>query len=753
MPGHPNLLEALRPSRRRMLGLSTAGAVAALTAVVTSDGRADAVDATVMTVNPRTSTAAINAWLAVGGVRVLRGAAVLSGPLVIRSGTQLDASAASITGAVGDNVLRNAAANPSARTTAAVRAGSPVVTTRAAVFSTAMVGRRVQVLGAGPRAGNAAAPGSMYGRIVSVQSSTRVTLDVAATTTLAAAATSVFPPNDGDISITGGTWTNRSKNSVSQTTESHGLLLRRAARVSLTGLTVHSTGSAQVGGQYAVSFGDVTDVTVEDVAFIDTASDGVHFQGPSARIAVRRITGERTGDDLVAFTTVDGQTHAGSQLGDCEGDITDVVVEDVQGKNCLCLLKVTSGIGTNGVQRRIRRFTATGLAGTVTGRSPVQIVDYAGPTWFEGTVSGVTATGTSGTVVNVAVRTLGALVVEDVALPAGARPAVDGIVRVAATSASSVTVRRVTNRSTGSGAASGVALAVGSVPTVAVSGVSCPVLAPQFDSVKLVRASATIRSLTVTDDSSAARGGNVFALAAGGYRITSATFARLTRSTGSVWAADADSATGTAISVSSFRNGRALALLRSPATITVQGLVQPAGSGAALRLNSAAASPVRVVVDGTSSRPAPLVSRTAKQKVSAVSPFIGVDATLLTPRDGDVVLNTGTKPARGQLRWDAKAKRWRTTSVARPKPTPTPTPAPAPSPSPTSAPTTTPAPTPTSSPAPSSSASPAPSASPTPSAPPTAPAAPVTPEPTASASLTPTPSDVPTASPSPTPAS
>ncbi|QSB24097.1 hypothetical protein [Curtobacterium sp. 24E2] len=452
----------------------------------------------------------------------------------------------------------------------------------------------------------------------------------------------------------------------------------------------------------------------------------------------------------MAFTTVDGQTHAGSKLGDCEGDITDVVVEDVQGKQWLCLLKVTSGIGANGVQRRIRRFAVSGLVGTVTGGSPVQIVHYAGPTWFEGTVSGVTATGTSGTVVNVDVRTLGALVVEDVALPAGARAAVNGIVRIAAVSASSVTVRRVTNRSIATGAASGVALAIGSVPMVTVSGVACPVLAPQFDSVKLVKSSATIRTLTITDDSSAAGGGNVFALAAAGYRISTATFARLSRSTGSVRAADADSSFATTMSVSSFKNGRALALLRSPATITVQGLVQPAGSGAALRLNSSAASPVRVTVDGTSSRPAPLVSRTAKQKVSAVSPFIGVDVALLTPRDGDVVLNTGTKPARGQLRWDAKAKRWRATSVARPAPSPSPTPTPTPTPSPTTTPTPAPSASPTS---PGPPATPAPSTSPSPSASPAAPAAPVTPEPTASASLGPVPSDVPTATSSPTPAS
>ncbi|MBK0296635.1 hypothetical protein IAE22_32215, partial [Bacillus sp. S34] len=109
-------------------------------------------------------------------------------------------------------------------------------------------------------------------------------------------------------------------------------------------------------------------------------------------------------------TTVDGQSYNGSRLGDCEGDITDVTVEDVYGQSCLCLLKVTSGTGAAGAQRHIRRFTASGLAGSVTGRSPVQIVDYAGPTWFEGTISDVTALGNGGPSVNVAVGNLGNLV-------------------------------------------------------------------------------------------------------------------------------------------------------------------------------------------------------------------------------------------------------------------------------------------------------------------------------------------------------
>lgn len=734
MSGRPTL-PALLPSRRRALGLAAVGAVSAAVASVTSGTRASAVAATTMSVTPRSSTASVNAWLAGGGERVLRGTIVLTAPLVLPAGTHLDATAASITGPATDNVLRNQASVPTATTTASVKAGSAVLTTRAAVFSAASVGRAVQVLGVGPRAARSGAPGSMYGRVVSVQSPTRATLSVPATSTATAATAYLFPPDDTDITIVGGTWTNRNANGLSQTTQSHGLLFRRASGVSLTNLTVHSTGNPQMGGQYAVSFGDVRRVTVEDVAFVDTASDGVHFQGPSSSIAVRRITGVRTGDDLVAFTTVDGQSHDGSRLGDCEGDITDVTVEDVDGRACLCLLKVTSGTGAAGVQRRIRRFTASGLAGTVTGASPVQIVDYAGPTWFEGTIAGVSAIGSGGPAVNVSVGTLGALVVQDVQRPAGSPAATRGIVRVAATSASSVTVRGVTNRSTGAGNGIGVALAVGSIGTASVSGVACPVLAPRFESVRLLRAAAKIGTLSVTDDTSAARDGNVFAIdaAAKGYRITAASFARISRTSGSVWVADADATTRTTITVAGCQGGRAIALLRAPAGLTVRDTAQPAASGAGVRLNSAAASPVRVVVESTTKRAGALLSRTASQRVSAVSPFVAVDAALLTPSDGDVVLNSGKKYTAGQIKWDGKAKRWRLTSVKPPAPAPAPTPAPAPSATPS----------PTAAPAPSSS----PSAAPSPSATP-APTTSAAPTPAAPASPAPTPTATPSASPS-----
>ena len=721
MSGLPSLSSTL-PSRRRALGLAAVGAFTAVATAVTSARSASAADATTMSVTPRSSTAAVNAWLAAGGVRVLRGTIVLTAPLVIPAGTHLDATSASVTGPASDNVLRNQAAVPTATTTAAVKAGSAVVVTKAAVFSAASVGRAVQVLGVGPRAARAGAPGSMYGRIVSVQSPTRATLNVPATSSATAATAYLFPPDDSDITITGGTWTNRNANGLSQTTQSHGLLLRRASGVTLSDLTVHSTGSAQTGGQYAVSFGDVRNVTVEDIAFVDTASDGVHFQGPSSSIAVRRITGVRTGDDLVAFTTVDGQSHDGSRLGDCEGDITDVAVEDVYGQSCLCLLKVTSGTGAAGAQRHIRRFTASGLAGSVTGRSPVQIVDYAGPTWFEGTISDVTAVGNGGPSVNLAVGTLGNLVVQDVTWPASAPAPTGGIVRVSATSASSVTVRRLTNRSIRSGNGIGVALAVASIGTASIGNVSCPVLAPKFDSVRLVRAAAKIGTLAISDDSSAARDGNVFAIdaAAKGYRIAKASFARVSRASGSLWVADADATTSTAITVSGYQGGRAIALLRAPAQMTIRDTTQPGASGAGVRLNSAAASPVRVVLDSTTKRAGALLSRTASQRVSAVSPFVTVDAALLTPSNGDVVLNSGKKYTAGQIKWDAAAKRWRTTTVKAPAPTPKPsTPTPKPStPAPTPSASATPTPTATTAPSTTATATPAPSTTPsaTPSA-------------------------------------
>lgn len=694
-----------------------------------------AADDDTLVVTPRTATADINAWLArrdpSTGTRRLVGAAVLTAPLVVLSGTRLDASGASITGPATTNILRNAAAVPAATATVSVVAGSGSVVARSAVFTAAMVGRRVQVLGAGPRAGRIGAPGSMYGTITAVSSGTTATLDVLATTSMSAATALLFPPNDSAVSITGGTWTNRNKNTLSQTTESHGLLIRRASDVTLSGLTLLSTGSRQVGGQYAISLGDVTDVTATDLAFVDTASDGIHFQGPAARLTVQRITGDRTGDDLVAFTTVDGQSRDGSLLGDCEGDIADVVVEDVQGNDCHTHLKVTSGTGAAGKQRRLQRFSAKGISGTATGGSPVNVVDYAGPTWFAGSIAQVTATAGANPMVNIAARTLGAVTVEDVTWPASSPAPAAGIVRFSGKTAGTITVNRLTNRSVAGSTAdttgSGVLLAYETVSTIAVSGVSCPVLASHFDSLQLGMPGVKISSLSISDDTSAARTGNVFAIPASAarYTIKAATFDRIERTTGSAWAAESDGTrTTTAITVQEMDGGRAVALMRTPALLTIRTLTQPGASGAAVRLNSTNASPFRIVVDDDSARPQPLLSRTATQAVSVTGAAIGVDAGLLTPMDGDVVRNTGTRFPSGVIRWDAASKQWRPTSGATANAVPGSPPTSAATPAPSAVPTPAATPVPSAVPTPAAPAAPAPSAAPT---------APATPEPTATA--------------------
>jgi hypothetical protein len=649
-------------TRRTLLGLLAAGSAGGALDVAAGSPVTTPTADVVLTATARTATATVNAWLArtdLGtGYRRLRGTVVLTAPLVVPAGVHLDATGADVTGPRRDNLLRNAAAIPLARTNGSIRAGSSTLVTAHPVFAEANVGQRVQVIGVGPRAGRRRAPGSLYARITEVTSPRRVTLDRPADSTGHEATVYLHPPIDVGITIRGGTWTNRNKNRIAQTTQSHGIVIRRVTDLTLSGMTVRSVGGPQIGGQYAVSLGDVTGVTVTDMRFVDTASDGLHITGPARDVVLRRLSGRRTGDDLVAFTAVDGQTRDGSRLGDCEGDITDVVVEDLHSDECHSLLKLTSGIGAGGRQRHVRGFSATGVHGAVTGASPVNVLDYCGPTSFSGTIGFVTATHVGSPSVNVQASRLGRVTVSDVIWPAWARAPKDGVVSFRGASAESITVRGVTSRSVAGRSdqpGCAVRLAVRSVREVHVEGTRCPVLAPHFDTVQLGAARMRIQLLTVADDRSAARTGDVLSLREGAarYRIGTARFTAITRTGGSVWAADEDGdpdAPATSITVDGLEGGRAVALLRSPARITLRDVRQRAGSDAAVRLESPTASPVRVLVEDTRRR-APLVSRSARQRVSAVSSTVATDVRELTPFPGDVVRNTSTRPAPGLLEY------------------------------------------------------------------------------------------------------
>ncbi|SBN61234.1 Right handed beta helix region [Curtobacterium sp. 9128] len=727
-------------TRRTMIGLAGIGLAGAVLGEATAASAASAVGAR-FTATAKTTTDELNRWLAARDstrIRRLTGVVVLTKPLVVPANTLLDAHGATITGPPTDNVLRNAASIATVVTSVAVTAGSPVVTSAAGAFTADMVGRRIQVLDAGSRAWRPGAPTSLYGRVVTVTSPGQATLDVPATSTLTAQAY-VYPVADTTITIQGGTWINRNKNSLSQKISSHGFLIRRASGVTIADLTVKGQGAKQMGGQYAISLGDVSDVTVSKITFTDTSSDGLHFQGPASTLRISDITGSNSGDDLVAFTGVDGKSRDGSRLGDVEGDITDVVLRNVRGSGCHTHLKITSGVGAGEVQRHVSGFTATGISGTVSsGGAPVNVVDYAGSTSFSGSITGVTATPSGASaMVNVGASIVGDLVVGDVTWTTAKVPT-NGIVRVVQSSttptvtAGSITVRNVVRKDTAGKitdtTGAGLALGTRTLGTLTVTGVGCPVPAPHFDSVQLASAGMRIDSMSVASDSSAARTGNVLVLpvSSKGYSIGAATFSSISRSTGSLWSADADGdGTSTDIAVRGYSGGKAVALLRSPASLRVWDLKQPAGTGAAVRLNSPAASPVRIVT-ARSTRSAPLVSRTGAQQVS-VSSSIPVDTSLLTPLEGDQVIDVRAVSA-GTQYWDSASGTWTST-----KPTPSaastspPTAAPptaSPGPVAPSGPSPAEAPAPTSTPPVASTSTPTPTPTRTPTAAPTQPLAP-----------------------------
>jgi hypothetical protein len=659
-------------SRRELIGWTATGVLGAFSPALARE--ANSAIGALFRSSSSTSTEAVNAWLAVPAaatIKRLTGTIKLTSPLIVPANTILDATGATITGPAKDNILKNAAAVPAFTTTANVTAASTTVVIASAVFTAAMVGQRVQVLGAGPRAGTPTAPGSMYGIITAVISPTQVTLDTPATTSLNNAKAFVYPPLDQNITIRGGTWINQNKNALAQTTQSHGFLLRRINGLTITNVTVKSTGTKQVGGQYAISIGDCTTVLANQLTFTNTASDGIHVQGPASGITIQNIVGTNTGDDLVAFTGVDGQSQKGSLLGDVEGDISNVLVSNIRGTNCRTHLKITSGTGANGIQRRITGFRATGISGTAANGAPVNIEDYAGKTSFSGTIQNVTATPSAyGPIIVTSTDSLTGLVIDGVTWPASMKSSPQGgIVSIKTSTADSITVKNVTNKSVAGRltdlAGCGLHLSGATFGTLNVSGVSCPVAAPHFDSVQLGSPKTRIATVNISNDTSSAKTGNVLYVpkTSAGYVLGNVAFSNITRSTGSVLVADSDGAAANMnLSVTKMRGGKAIALLRTPATVTLSDVAQPAGGGAAVRLNSPAASPVRVVVTG-STRPPTLISRTGAQVVSALSPTIVVDTTLLTPREGDVVLGAVAKNGKpGLITYSAASATWKATS-------------------------------------------------------------------------------------------
>jgi hypothetical protein len=344
---------------------------------------------------------ALDAARDAGGGRVFVPAStVIGAALVIASNTWLEvASGATVTFRAGSsgNMLRNAAAVAAVRAVSGVTlaAGSTTLNCATAAFTSADVGRSVEVSGANQSGV------SLWTTIASVTNATTASLADPAVTSVSGATATLWNRNRY-ITISGGTW-DRGNASGPTGRDLHSLLL-----LHIDGLVVRDAVFRSVtSGKYAVAVGDATDVSGQRLRF-ETKSDGFHVTGPAARVVVRDITGVDTGDDTVSFTARDY-----TEYDDVHGDIVDVLVDGITGSSATTLLKVVGGTGTV-----IRRFTARNIYGTADYLSSI-IDDTTGASDIDGlVVENVAGNATAGSTLNLTPSFVRNATFRNIALPA-----------------------------------------------------------------------------------------------------------------------------------------------------------------------------------------------------------------------------------------------------------------------------------------------------------------------------------------------
>lgn len=267
-------------------------------------------------------TAAINTTLAASaGRRVIGrpGATYLtSAPLVIYSGTSLDMTGCTVRLLPGSqcNLIHNRAVATVRRLLdVSMTSGSATLVSATGGFTVADVGKVIRV----ERAGSGGA--KLVTTISTVINATTVTLATAASTTIATQYAAVGA-RDADITVVGGLWDRQANNSspIPYQPEAHSLRFRH-----VDGLTVRDLEHTATAGKYAVAPGDCTRIKISGIRFLNTSSDGIHFNGPIDGAIVKDIQAVEMGDDVVSITAMDTFIPT----VDCFGDVTDIAIEDV----------------------------------------------------------------------------------------------------------------------------------------------------------------------------------------------------------------------------------------------------------------------------------------------------------------------------------------------------------------------------------------------------------------------------------------
>lgn len=182
-----------------------------------------------------------------------------------------------------------------------------------------------------------------------------LTLDDAPITTTAAGTLKWVKANY-NIEIVGGKWNyDTANNPTPNNYNVHALRFNFIRRGRVVDTSIFNA------TKYAIHFVNSHDCAAEDV-FLNTASDGVHFDGMAKNPTVRTIKG-RTGDDFVAFTILQNgaagsfaYTLPPSYLA---GDQTGGNAYDLTPSGCLAAVKFAGSTGN-----KFRGMTVSGVKGT-----------------------------------------------------------------------------------------------------------------------------------------------------------------------------------------------------------------------------------------------------------------------------------------------------------------------------------------------------------------------------------------------------
>lgn len=478
-----------------------------------------------------------------------------------------------------------------------------------------------------------------------------------------------------DITVQGGTWVITEpllggNNLTATYRNSFASAWRRVDGLRLIDMTWDSVGDAGSGGRFTVSIADCTYYRVSGTRFVRTGGDGVHITGPASHGWVRDTSGT-TADDMCVANMQDSNTPT---ITDTEGDISDLTID---------------GVDSNGAWRCVRLYDI-GAAGRFTAKkvkirnisgetvqSMVAVTGSAQPSCPELLIEGVRGRPTQANMplVEITSTSIGSLTVRDIGWEGSSRAAVGVIkmdsprgrvllanIRYAYAGANNLPHYLVYLTGTvNTGTAGLTELVLDQSDNGGVVGSTPYPASPACTPIYFASGSGT-----GTSDITLIGVRNLSPIGALVEKAVAVPIGRVTfRScvnNSPVWYKAPASDTVATIVMDNCR-GSSTNLVQTSSPVALK-LVNSdlTTSGAMVALTGVGATPCRIeLLQSQQLGAGTLVSRDGSQSISVSGTSIGVDQTLLTPQDGDIIRNTNASPGNGAgvAIYSAAASKWK----------------------------------------------------------------------------------------------